>query len=211
MRPVTTNAELVAVKEQLMEMDKALRAERMARRELASQAKAEISGLRRELRQATPDEAEGKPRPAPRSGNHLAASVIVIAMAAAVAGFSVWYVDPLHTWESRPAATAPPLAQTAAAQPAPAPPLGSSPETHEFSRLNDAVRFVPAPSMPVVLDAANRWLDTNGQQACSVQSPEGSVSLVISGNGGDKPLLSALSRCATAVEQITRPESQEKP
>ncbi|HYA18805.1 MAG TPA: hypothetical protein VEF06_15130, partial [Bryobacteraceae bacterium] len=84
-------------------------------------------------------------------------------------------------------------------------------ETSEFSRLNDAVRSVPAPSMPSVLDAANQWLGTTGQQACSVQSPQGDVSLVISGHGGDKPLLSALSRCATAVEHLTKPEAEHAP
>ncbi|HYA17113.1 MAG TPA: hypothetical protein VEF06_06595, partial [Bryobacteraceae bacterium] len=90
----TAQAELAVVKQRLMEMDKALRAERLARSQLAAKAKAEISSLRRELENTGPAGPDPATRAAVRFGGSLAFSVIAIAVAAAVAGFSVWYVDP---------------------------------------------------------------------------------------------------------------------
>jgi hypothetical protein len=208
----SAQAELVAVKEQLMEMDRALRAERVARSELSARSKAEISVLRRELEDVAPDEADRSKPFAKSSGGRLLLSGMAVALIAAIAGFSVWYVDPLHTWDDHPAVVSQSVrAESVKAAQTPPSSMGASSETHEFSRLNDAVRSVPVPSIPVVLNAANDWLGANGQQSCSVESPQGEVSLVISGRGGDKPLLSALSRCANAVEHLAKSGNQDHP
>jgi hypothetical protein len=208
----TEHAQLVAVKEQLMEMDRALRAERVARSQLAAKARAEISSLRQELENSAPADSSSGTAVAKTAHGHLMLAVMAIVAVAAVAGFSVWYVDPLHTWDGHPAAVSERAeSSTPASAPAAAPPApGASAETHAFSRLGDAVSNVPARAVPAVLHAANEWLSSAGEDACSVESPEGSVSLVISGRGGDKPLLSALSRCATAVEHFTQPQGPAK-
>jgi hypothetical protein len=143
------------------------------------------------------------PKASQSTHSHVVLSLLAIAIVAAVAGFSAWYVDPLHTWEGHAAAV--PLQQAVVSKPS-LPPRTSpvSEETHAFSRLGDAVRQVPAPAMPAVFHAANDYLGATGEEGCSVDSPQGGLSLVVSGRGGDKPLLAALSRCAQAVEHLTQ-------
>jgi hypothetical protein len=192
-------------------MDRSVRAERVHHRRQVALANAEICNLRLKLENSS---AADMPLIAPveQRRDYLMLSIVAIALAAAVIGFSMWYVDPLHTWDGH----VKPASQEAAA-PTPPPPTMSSPvsaavasssESHAYSRLGQAVSTVPGASMPSVMNAANEWLGSTGEQACSVQSSRGEVSLVISGKSGDKPLLAALSRCASAVEHLTQPSPQ---
>jgi hypothetical protein len=80
---------------------------------------------------------------------------------------------------------------------------GGSEEARAFSRLNDALQPVSAPSVQSVLGAANQWLAATGATPCTVKSPGGEVSLAISSSSKGQPLLAALSNCAAAVEHFT--------
>jgi hypothetical protein len=77
-------------------------------------------------------------------------------------------------------------------------------ETYQMARLNGALRAMPQNAVPEILTAVNQWLRSADGVPCWVQSYSGSVSLVISPKAGSHPLLSAFSRCADAVERVTR-------
>jgi hypothetical protein len=198
---VSARAELAQATAQLVLMERARRREQVARERQVAKARAEISSLKREMQAATEVPAARAMRP-PRRQSHLILSLTAVIVLAAIAGLCVRYADPLHTWDglasvvSQPAAA--PKQEVVPGRLA----LANSSETHALSRLSDAVGGVSAEAMPGVLKAANQWLDTSGEEACSVQSAEGGASLVISGKNGDKPLLAALSRCAQAVEHL---------
>ena len=74
-----------------------------------------------------------------------------------------------------------------------------------LDRLTDALAVVPGPAIPALFQEANHWLATHGSPPCSAQSPSGQVSIVLgSGTIPDKPLASALSRCADAMEDLLK-------
>ena len=74
-----------------------------------------------------------------------------------------------------------------------------------LDRLSDALAVVPGPAIPALFQEANHWLATHGSSPCSVQSPSGQVSIVLgSGTIPDKPLATALSRCADAMEDLLK-------
>ena len=92
--------------------------------------------------------------------------------------------------------------------PTPAPPSlpfegAGAQETYELQRLNGALMAVPAAEVPEVLNAVNKWLWAHNGVPCWVLTPANGVSLVIASGGPGQPLLTALSRCADAVEHVT--------
>lgn len=210
--------EAALAREQLHLMKKALMEERIARLESADQARRELSALREELS----DARHSPPRPAgPDRGNRII-PVGGIALAIIAAGFLITGVGPmlppLRPFASLPSNSATDTSAAPADGPSPPPtesfrsarsgggtpqpePSGS-PEFRALARLNDVLRPIPGPAMPSVLRAVNKWLVSTGQPPCSLVSSTGEISMTV-GPGINAPLLTALSRCADAVEQVT--------
>jgi hypothetical protein len=220
----TARKEAAAVREQLQHTRKALVEERVARVELAAEATRRINALQQELVTASAASQEevrrsSRDRLLVTVGSVLLAGLVLTVL---IAGGIQWASLPgtrgesPHTEESstppptqdtasvpdHPPPTSAPAGQNAPALAPPAPAPAGSAQARALMRLSDALEPVPGPSMPAVLGAANRWLGMTGQPPCSVESPRGDVSLAIE-PGKDSPLLSALNRCAGAVEHLT--------
>jgi hypothetical protein len=188
-------AETARVRERLQVTTNALRTERASRAH--DQVLASVQASEKAVAPAP-----GDGRRWWRPGMFLA---MLIACAAMAAGVAVFYAYPFEGWKQvwwkdEPARAAQPAIASS--------PSHSSSQTKAFSRLSDALGSVPAPSVPALMNAANQALGSTGEPACSVASPDGQLSLVISGKGNSTPLLAALSRCATAVERITQPDDK---
>ncbi len=106
--------------------------------------------------------------------------------------------------EIHPPAPGPPATQTVSG---PAVPAGGarivSAEQRAMERLDDALAPVPAAAMPSLMNSANQWLGESGLPPCTLASPRGDSSMVITSGRKPGPLVAALSSCADAIEHFT--------
>ena len=207
-QPVEQPHPAPSVESQLRLIQSALNEERALRQQQADLATERVEGMRHELEAVAEARAEDR-----RFWRNFAAHVLMPVAVTAVLVFSLGFLV-FHAGSPNPWDTPPP---TASAQPAPArethtaseiAPLAGeaispSPEKYEMARLTGALRAVQDDEIPTVLGAVNQWLSRAGAKPCWVASPAGDVSLVISSGDPEHPLLSALSRCADAVEHVT--------
>jgi hypothetical protein len=193
---------------ELQEARKVLREERLSRVQQAAQASAQISLLQTELAVVAT-----VPVSVVRTSHkaHLLLPLGSLAMVAIAVGVLILHpawVQPREvanqsTWQ--PAAAVPrPIILTEGVDSGPRNPS----EVYALARLNGALDEVPIPAMPSIMGAVNDWLWSIGLPPCSVASPRGDVSLVISSSSPGQPLLAALSRCAEGVEHFNRLSEQ---
>ncbi|HYA17114.1 MAG TPA: hypothetical protein VEF06_06600 [Bryobacteraceae bacterium] len=195
---------------QLRKIQSALEEERALRLEQAELAARQVEVMRRRLEAVVEARAEDR-----RVWSGFLPHVLVPVGMAAVLLFLFWSVvfhaSSPDSRNSPPPPAAPQAAPVQATPEAPAaapqaeePVVAPSPETFELARLNGALRIAGDEDVPEMLSAVNRWVRFSGAGPCWVTSASGSVSFVISSRDAGHPLLAALSRCADAVEHVTR-------
>jgi hypothetical protein len=220
--PPDTRDDAAVVKAELLLIQAALA-------KLTVESDAQISGLRREFEDAvnTDDRKPGvEETKSVRFSSHLTAPVVVTALFALAAALLILHSRGLLSWS-----VASPFAASAAPVPVPQaavlpqppgtlrnPPAAprspdstasQSAEARALNRLDDLLRPIAPAAIPSLLSEANQWLGQTGSPPCSVQSPRGETSMVISPYGQHGlsergPLVTALSRCADAIEHFTR-------
>jgi hypothetical protein len=194
-----------SVEFQLRQIQTALNEERALRQQQAAEATGQVERMRRELEEIAEARAAG-PGFWHNFATHVMAPVGVVAVVVGILGFLALHPgSPNPRSAPHPAMAAEPAIPRAA--PAPILPaeesLDPSPQKYEMARLNGAIQAVGDNDIPTMMDAVNQWLRLAGAAPCWVTSPSGSISLVISDRDPEHPLLSALARCADAVEHVT--------
>ena len=218
-----TRAEAASVAAQLRLIQAAMHEERALRLTQTTLANIQLADMRRALEVAT---EERSPEPH-REGWFLTRAALpplIAAVLVLLVGVLLfhpeWLGGLLHPWIADPQATQQPMTgsprdawskmESVQEFARPGPPSAeslaeSSSATYELARLNGALDAIPVTAVPTIMGSVNQWLWALGGPPCSVESSRGEVSLVISARGQAHPLLTALSRCADAVEHFTQP------
>jgi hypothetical protein len=220
----TTRAETCSVEAQLQLLQTAMKEERALRLSQAVQASIELSEMRRALQSAS-EEPPSDPDSEGWFLSHVVPPLLITIVLLTAAGLLLFHPDwqraLLYPWVQDPVATQQQAAgssretwsrmETVQGSARVGPPSTESlsepaTEKYELARLNGALDAIPVTALPTIMGSVNEWLWALGGAPCSVESAHGEVSLVITGQGQSHPLLTALSRCADAVEHFTGAE-----